>query len=547
MMDAKLIRINSAFVQDHCNSIELKIILFFNMLKLYVMKKCIILLLAIFFLATCDSDDPVQFKLTTQAQPAEGGTVSPASGTFDEGEEVTLKATPADEYLFKNWSDDAVGNENPITIIMTDDKFITANFEKRTYPLSIQIQGEGTVTEEIVVAKSSTDYPSGTRVRLTAVPNEGWDFLRWSGAYSGTDNPIELTITEATQINVYFEPDDVEKTYVPDNQFEKALVDLGYDDFVDEYVLTENIRGIEILDISDRKIVDLTGLEDFEALNALDASNNNILSAEFYKNTKLAVLNLEGNDLARLDLSLMGCMFNVNVKENPLTCVQVNEEQLECMIPAEVYMKVETDAGVEISLDCGYGTEELTYVPDDNFERALIDMGYDDKMDDFVLTANISMVEELDLSGLEIHGLTGIEGFAALEALSCSDNLIKSLDMTRNVKLGMLKAENNEIRTVNLSQNTDLYALHLKGNLLSEINLSNTESLIYLDVSANVLEKLDVSAVNLWTLYATGNMLTCIRVNQVQLDDLDQFLSCNTPDYCWVVDPGVDFKLDCNP
>lgn len=517
------------------------------MLKLYVMKKCIILLLAIFFLATCDSDDPVQFKLTTQAQPAEGGTVSPVSGTFDEGEEVTLKATPADEYLFKNWSDDAVGNENPITIIMTDDKFITANFEKRTYPLSIQIQGEGTVTEEIVVAKSSTDYPSGTRVRLTAVPNEGWDFLRWSGAYSGTDNPIELTITEATQINVYFEPDDVEKTYVPDNQFEKALVDLGYDDFVDEYVLTENIRGIEILDISDRKIVDLTGLEDFEALNALDASNNNILSAEFYKNTKLAVLNLEGNDLARLDLSLMGCMFNVNVKENPLTCVQVNEEQLECMIPAEVYMKVETDAGVEISLDCGYGTEELTYVPDDNFERALIDMGYDDKMDDFVLTANISMVEELDLSGLEIHGLTGIEGFAALEALSCSDNLIKSLDMTRNVKLGMLKAENNEIRTVNLSQNTDLYALHLKGNLLSEINLSNTESLIYLDVSANVLEKLDVSAVNLWTLYATGNMLTCIRVNQVQLDDLDQFLSCNTPDYCWVVDPGVDFKLDCNP
>lgn len=547
MMDAKLIRINSAFVQDHCNSIELKIILFFNMLKLYVMKKCIILLLAIFFLATCDSDDPVQFKLTTQAQPAEGGTVSPVSGTFDEGEEVTLKATPADEYLFKNWSDDAVGNENPITIIMTDDKFITANFEKRTYPLSIQIQGEGTVTEEIVVAKSSTDYPSGTRVRLTAVPNEGWDFLRWSGAYSGTDNPIELTITEATQINVYFEPDDVEKTYVPDNQFEKALVDLGYDDFVDEYVLTENIRGIEILDISDRKIVDLTGLEDFEALNALDASNNNILSAEFYKNTKLAVLNLEGNDLARLDLSLMGCMFNVNVKENPLTCVQVNEEQLECMIPAEVYMKVETDAGVEISLDCGYGTEELTYVPDDNFERALIDMGYDDKMDDFVLTANISMVEELDLSGLEIHGLTGIEGFAALEALSCSDNLIKSLDMTRNVKLGMLKAENNEIRTVNLSQNKDLYALHLKGNLLSEINLSNTESLIYLDVSANVLEKLDVSAVNLWTLYATGNMLTCIRVNQVQLDDLDQFLSCNTPDYCWVVDPGVDFKLDCNP
>ena len=30
---------------------------------------------------------------------------------------------------------------------------------------------------------------------------------------------------------------------------------------------------------------------------------------------------------------------------------------------------------------CGY-----TYVPDDNFEQALIDLGYDDVLDDYVLT-----------------------------------------------------------------------------------------------------------------------------------------------------------------
>jgi hypothetical protein len=31
-----------------------------------------------------------------------------------------------------------------------------------------------------------------------------------------------------------------------------------------------------------------------------------------------------------------------------------------------------------------------TYVPDDNFEQAIIDLGYDDTLDDFVLTQNIS-------------------------------------------------------------------------------------------------------------------------------------------------------------
>jgi len=39
-----------------------------------------------------------------------------------------------------------------------------------------------------------------------------------------------------------------------------------------------------------------------------------------------------------------------------------------------------------------FGFSQTTYVPDDNFEQALIDLGYDDVLDDYVLTANISGV-----------------------------------------------------------------------------------------------------------------------------------------------------------
>ena len=55
-----------------------------------------------------------------------------------------------------------------------------------------------------------------------------------------------------------------------------------------------------------------------------------------------------------------------------------------------------------------------TYVPDDKFEQALIDLGYDTTLDDSVLTANISGVTSLDVSSKEISDLTGIEAFTSL-------------------------------------------------------------------------------------------------------------------------------------
>ena len=42
---------------------------------------------------------------------------------------------------------------------------------------------------------------------------------------------------------------------------------------------------------------------------------------------------------------------------------------------------------------------QKTYVPDDKFEQALIDLGYDTTLDDSVLTANISGVDSLNIWG----------------------------------------------------------------------------------------------------------------------------------------------------
>jgi len=68
------------------------------------------------------------YTLTTSVSPTGGGSVSPSSGTYDEGTEVILTAIPASGYLFDHWSGDVSGNITSITITMDADKSVIATF-----------------------------------------------------------------------------------------------------------------------------------------------------------------------------------------------------------------------------------------------------------------------------------------------------------------------------------------------------------------------------------------------------------------------------------
>ena len=142
-----------------------------------------------------------QYSLTVNATT--GGTVNNPGSTFASGSSVTLTATPNSEYLFSGWSNGST--ENPLTLTITSNLTISANFTKRQYPLQVNTEGQGTVSETIVTAgKSPTNYNAGTVVRLTANPAENWTFLQWSGAVSSTANPLELTIDEAKTVTATF-------------------------------------------------------------------------------------------------------------------------------------------------------------------------------------------------------------------------------------------------------------------------------------------------------------------------------------------------------
>ena len=101
-------------------------------------------------------------------------------------------------------------------------------------------------------------------------------------------------------------------------------------------------------------------------------------------------------------------------------------------------------------------TVDTTYVSDDNFEQALIDLGYDDALDGYVLTENISGVTSLDVRDKGISDLTGIEDFKALEELSCQDNELTVLDVSNNTALTTLYTYNNDLTALDYSSNTPL-------------------------------------------------------------------------------------------
>jgi hypothetical protein len=67
------------------------------------------------------------YQLSISASPAEGGAVTPASGTYDEGTILNLTATPATGYNFNGW-EGVSGNETSMNITMNSDKDIKAKF-----------------------------------------------------------------------------------------------------------------------------------------------------------------------------------------------------------------------------------------------------------------------------------------------------------------------------------------------------------------------------------------------------------------------------------
>lgn len=157
-----------------------------------------------------------------------------------------------------------------------------------------------------------------------------------------------------------------------------------------------------------------------------------------------------------------------------------------------------------------------TSIPDENFEQALIDLGYDTgPIDHVVPTNNIKNINNLDVTGKNISDLTGIQSLVALESLLCSDNSLEFLDLSKNKDLRVLICGANRLKQLDVSKNVKLEFLLCQANALTHIDVSKNRALEQMNISNNKLRSIDVSSnLALQLFQCSHNEITSLDVHR---------------------------------
>lgn len=209
----------------------------------------------------------------------------------------------------------------------------------------------------------------------------------------------------------------------------------------------EEIANVEEMDICDRNIASLKGIEYFTSLTSLSCSKNNLTELDVSKNILLTSLDCDFNQLNVLDVSknvdLIELLCSVNKLTNLNVSCNINLMTLGCAC----------NQINELDLNCNTNLTELGC--------------YNNQL------------TELDLS----HS-------PALTALDCPGNPLVKLNLSRNPDLIDLYCNSDQLTELDLSHNPDLTRLTCYCDQLTELDLSHNPNLTYLACSANQLTKL---------------------------------------------------------
>jgi len=144
------------------------------------------------------------YTLTVDRNPASGGTVSrnPDQTDYAPGTNITVTASPAEGYEFIGWSGTATSTEPEVSIAITSNMTLTANFQLidgGQYTLTIERNpaAGGTVSRE----PEQPTYRHGTAVTVRAAPADGYAFIGWTGTVTTTTDP-EVTVSMNSNMTI---------------------------------------------------------------------------------------------------------------------------------------------------------------------------------------------------------------------------------------------------------------------------------------------------------------------------------------------------------
>lgn len=139
-------------------------------------------------------------------------------------------------------------------------------------------------------------------------------------------------------------------------------------------------------------------------------------------------------------------------------------------------------------------------------------------------------IEELRLSALGICSLKGIEYFPALEQVDCSHNMLKEIDVSKNLVLRKLECGDNQLTHIDVTCNHELVGLGCSFNQLTSVDLTESPNLECFLCSGNKMVSVDVS--------------NCPRLRELGVVDCDllELDVTNNPDLERLYCSGNKFK-----
>ncbi len=239
---------------------------------------------------------------------------------------------------------------------------------------------------------------------------------------------------------------------IQDANFEQALIDRGIDQGTPDGVINSaNAIGITHLDVSGKNISSLSGIEAFTDLVSLNASNNNLESADFSANTALQELILHNNQLQTINVTANTALQKLNLYKNKLTHIQLsNNTELTYLAVADNYL-----GDLNVSAN-----KKLEKIFCQNNQLTSLD---------------VSNMPAVTLINAELNNLSdlNVSNSRNLKQLNASNNYISFLDVSTNVNLEMINVLFNNLQQIDLSYNTKLSAIYLANNQLQSLNIRN--------------------------------------------------------------------------
>ena len=279
-----------------------------------------------------------------------------------------------------------------------------------------------------------TDGNLISTVQAKAAEAKNWRVLTSDDfAYYGVVTGIAIDATNF--------PDDIFRQQV--NKFDK-----DYDGFLSP----EEIASVKQVLVPEMGISDLKGIEYFTAMTMLVCNNNQLTSLYLSNNTELQALECYGNQIQGADMTdlieslpdqdsptELRVYYEGVGDGNEMTTLQVKAAK------AKKWMPKKNDGSGWVDYP---GVPFSVAIDEDNFHDEKFRnwlLGKDYGADGVLTEEEIGAITTLDVSGLGIEDLSGIQYFTSLTKLVCSNNKIEALWLSANTAITELWIDNNQI------------------------------------------------------------------------------------------------------